>query len=66
MESILAVRQAPEVLEGEEHMLEDEIDIEETRREHLEKTAGDGKEIVEVVPRMSATTRPLSGRWVDS
>ena len=47
-------------------MLEDEIDIEKTRSEHLEKIAGDGKEIVEVVPRMSATTRPLSGRWVDS
>ena len=30
------------------------------------KIAGEGKEIVRIVPRAAATTRVLSGRWVDT
>lgn len=59
---------APSVPEDEEYVHEDEDDFTRTREEHLEKIegAGDGKEIVRVVPRSSATTRVLSGRWVDT
>jgi hypothetical protein len=36
------------------------------RQVHVERIAGEGKNIVRVVPRSSATTRVMSGRWVDT
>merc|ERR1712194_150720 len=38
----------------------------EARKEHLDKIAGEGKQIVKIAPRSSATSRVLSGRWVDT
>jgi len=65
--AILAVCEAP-ALQDDEYEVErgDEPDFTEARHLHLEKIAGDGKQIVQVVPRSQATTEPLSGRWVDS
>jgi len=37
-----------------------------TRNEHLKKITDPAKKIVEVVPRASAESTPLTGRWVDS
>jgi hypothetical protein len=36
------------------------------RQVHVERIAGDGQNIVRVVPRSSATTRVMTGRWVDT
>ena len=41
-------------------------DIAEARRAHLEKLTKVKDAIVKVVPRNAATTRPLTGRWVDT
>ena len=51
---------------GETYVPEDELDFTEARREHLDKIAGEGKTIERVVPRSVATSRVLSGRWVDT
>ena len=41
-------------------------DIAEARRTHLEKLTKVKDAIIKVVPRTDATTRPLTGRWVDT
>ena len=45
---------------------EDEHDFGRSRREHLGKIAGTGKSIVKIVPVSTATSRILTGRWVDT
>ena len=41
-------------------------DIAEARRTHLEKLTKVKDSIIKVVPRTDATTRPFTGRWVDT
>ena len=41
-------------------------DIAEARRAHLEKLTKVKDAIIKVVPRTVATTKPLTGRWVDT
>ena len=41
-------------------------DIAEARRIHLEKLTKVKDAIIKVVPRTDATTKPLTGRWVDT
>ena len=40
--------------------------IAEARRVHLEKLTKVKDAVIKVVPRTDATTRPLTGRWVDT
>ena len=50
--------------ECEESSISD--DIAQARRAHLEKLTKVKDPIIEVVPRTDATTKPLTGRWVDT
>ena len=40
--------------------------VAEALRKHLEKLTNVKDAVIKVVPRTDATTRPLTGRWVDS
>ena len=58
----IEVCEEPTVEPGETHIPAEDEDFTEARREHLGKIAGEGKPIVKIVPRSSATSRVLSGR----
>eukprot|EP00959_Pyramimonas_sp_CCMP1952_P231845 4845405-Pyramimonas_sp.AAC.1 len=38
----------------------------EARQEHLGNIAGDGKQIVKVIPSNETTSKVLTGKWVDT